>query len=257
MSDTESPARGASDARALDDTLEAFLGICFDATPSREAMDLLAEHDPRREARLDVYRHMVRYRLVELAWNALPRTRALLGQAAFDAYVEAMLTARPPRTRFFREVVEDVVDPRDTIFDAEHARDLVRLELAEWHANHEDTPMPAAVPFEFEKRPVIHPGLVRLDVTSSVHQKDRPLEHGAFFLAVYRRPDHRVETRWFSARLAALLDAWIAGDLPAIEAVKSVLAARGEAPTPEFIDEMTSFLTMLLERGAVLGSAPP
>jgi hypothetical protein len=240
----------------LDDTLAAFDRVIFDPTPATS--DLLHLDPARGEGgRFLLYRELVRSRLRDLVASALPRTTAALGRAAMDRAVESRLGSGAPTTRFFREAVEEIVTPSapGLATDANpELDDLARLELAQWRAMWADAPMPAVREFDFAARPVVTPVMQRLELTHSVHRVDRPSERGRFHVAVFRRRDHVVETRWMDDTLAAILDRWIEGQLSAIEGVRAALASLGREPTPEIVDAMSGLLAELLERGGVLGS---
>lgn len=240
----------------LDPTLDAFARVLFDETPRTEDLDALGAS---RRDRFLLYRELVRARFRDLVATALPRTTQAIGRARMDALTEARVSAAPPTTRFFREVVHALVAPGDPLLPRDehpHLDDLVRLELAQWRAHWDDPPTPEARDFDFALPPVIAPTLVRLDLGWSVHRADLPLERGRFFVAVYRRRDATTETRWMSEPLAAILDAWIAGGQPAIEGVRTGLARVGREPTPELVEQMSEMLAQLLERGGIFGSRP-
>jgi hypothetical protein len=240
----------------LDPTLEAFARVVFDPTPNE---DDLASLGAVRRDRFLLYRELVRARFRELVATALPRTTQLVGRDRMDALVEARVGEAPPSSRFFREVVHGLVDPSDARLPRDelpYVDDLVRLELAQWRAVWDDPPEPSATAFDFARPPIVAPTLVRLDLGWSVHRADRPPEPGLFHVAVYRRRDGTTETRWMSRALASILDAWIAGELPAIEAVRVALAGLGMQPSPQLVEQMSSMLAELLERGGVLGSRP-
>ena len=81
----------------------------------------------------------------------------------------------------------------------------------------------------------------------SVHTSgDEAPERGTFRLAVYRRPDHRVETRWMEPIWAR----------PAIDSVRAALSEHGRVADASFVDEMTTFVALLVDNGALLGSVP-
>lgn len=236
----------------LDRTLASFERVVFEATPSDDDLRLLGGRE-----RFLLYRDLVRSRLRDLVVAALPRTTALLGRAAIDRETDARVTAAPPTTRFFREIVEQLYDPRAPgLASAEHPHvdDLVRLELAQWRAIWIDAPTPDALEFDFGKRPLITPTMQRLELTHSVHKTDAPLTTGRFHVAVFRRRDHVVETRWMNEALAAILDQWRAGELSAIDGVRAAMSGLGREPTPEIVEAMSGLLAELLERGGMLGS---
>jgi hypothetical protein len=226
-----------------------FLGICLDRDPG----DVTAFAMESERARVLLYRDMVRWRFHQIARDVLPRTRAAVGEARFEALVDAWIGDRRPRSRFFRELPLEL---------SEHAleggalpplaRDLLLLERARWRATiAQDGAAPAA--FSLEAIPVPAPSLSVFEVEHAVQLGggDAP---GRTLLAVYRRPDLEVETRWSTPTLHALLSGWALGQRPAIETVREVLAAEGRTPTPAFVDEMSAFLAELIERGAILGS---
>jgi hypothetical protein len=238
----------------------AFDRVLFEASPSGADLASLDRASGHAQGeRFLLYRDLVRSRLKDLVATALPRTTALLGRAAMDREVDARLSSAPPTTRFFREVVEQLFDPREPrLSHPEHPElgDLARLELAQWRAIWLEVAEPAAVDFDFAKRPVLTATMTRLELAFSVHLADRPVSRGNFHIAVYRRRDHVVETRWMNEELAAILDAWHEGSEPAIEGVRTAMSRLGRAPTPELVESMSGMLAELLERGGVLGSRP-
>jgi hypothetical protein len=208
---------------------------------------------PAEAPRLRLYREMVRGRIEQLCADVLPRTRAALGAEDFEARVGAWLADVGPRSRFFRDLPGLL---------AEHLlaegrlpplpRDLLMLERARWHATIAPDAAPAR-PFALDAIPAPHPSL-------SVFEADHAVQFGGgdaprrTLLAVYRRPDLEVEVRWSAPTFHGLLARWSRSEEPAIDSVRAVLAAEGRAPTPAFVDEMSSFLAELLERGALIGS---
>jgi len=240
----------------LDRSLAAFDRVIFDAAPSVQD---LASLDPtsQRGDRFLLYRELVRSRLRDLVATALPRVTAVLGRGAMDREVDARLSRVAPRTRFFREVVAEIVDPSAPgLANEAHPEldDLARLELAQWRAMWVESSSPAASDFDFAARPIVSPTMQRLTLAWSVHLVDQPLSAGSFQVFVYRRRDHVVETRWMSEALAAILERWIEGDLSAIDGVRTAMASQGREPTPEIVDAMSGLLAELLERGGMLGS---
>lgn len=244
----------------LDRTLASFDRVLFDATPSpADLTTLTADGTSTDGARFLLYRDLVRSRLRDLVATALPRTTSLLGRAAMDREVDARLSQRPPGTRFFREVVLEIVEPEAPRLASDthpHADDLARLELAQWRAMFVDPPMPATRDFDFAARPVVTPTMQRLRLTHSVHLVDRPPARGTFHVFVYRRRDHVVETRWMNDTLAAILERWMRGEESAIDGVRAAMTSLGREPTPEIVDAMSGLLAELLERGGMLGSRP-
>lgn len=243
----------------LDRTLASFERAIFDATVDERDLAALGSRE-----RMLLYRDLVRSRLRDLVASALPRVTTILGRSTMDRLVDARLSAAPPTTRFFREVVLEVIDPRAPgLATDEHAHldDLARLELAQWRAIWDDAAHAGPLDeFDFGKRPVVSPTMQRLELTWSVHRPEQPLtkaeNDGTFHVAVYRRRDHVVETRWMNAPLAAILDQWRVGELTAIDGVRAAMSGLGAEPTAEIVDAMSGMLAELLERGGLLGSRP-
>ena len=236
----------------LDRTLASFERAIFAPAVDEADLRALGSRD-----RVLLYRELVRSRLRDLVASALPRVTTTIGRPALDRLVDQRLSHAPPTTRFFREVVLEVVDPRAPGLASEahpHLDDLARLELAQWRAIWDDRTTDAAlVEFDFAKRPVVSPTMTRLELEHSVHFTDRAIERGRFHVAVYRRRDHVIETRWMNEPLAAILDQWRAGELSAIDGVRAAMSGLGREPTPEIVDQMSSLLAELLERGGLLG----
>ncbi|AKF10410.1 putative DNA-binding domain-containing protein [Sandaracinus amylolyticus] len=230
------------------DLQRAMQRVCFDAAPSREDLALVGSE------RALLYRELVRSRLRELVSKVLPKTEAALGRARTSALFDAFLAEAPPRSRFFREVIPELVAFALPRVEG-HARDVLLLESTRWELAwragevHGDV-----VELDLEKIPVAHPTLRVLALGHAVHRDVEPPPAGAFFVCVHRRPDHVVETRTLDATSFALVRAWARGDRPAIDGVREVLAAEGRAPDQAFVEKMSALLTALLEAGALLGS---
>jgi hypothetical protein len=233
---------------SLAQTQRAFVALCLDQAPGNLA-ELAAEDEA---ARLLLYRDMVRWRFHQIAGEVLPRSKSLAG-LAFAPLVDRWISEARPRSRFFRDLplafadfalAQGALEPL--------VRDVLVLERARWHAAiAPDGEAPR--PFELTAVPVPAPSLTTFVVDHAV-QVSGGDEPKRVHLAVYRRPDLEIETRWSSPTLHALLSGWAVGDRPAIDVVRSVLAAEGREPTPTFVEEMSGFLAELIERGAILGS---
>lgn len=236
----------------------SFLAMCFDGQAPR---DLSGLADPSEAKRLLLYRDMVRWRFPQLASEVFPRTKERLGAPQFSAYVDRWTTEARPRSRFFRDLPLEIAD--FMLADPELprlVRDGLALERARWWAN--IAPDAAAdgasgagdvQPFSLERIPVPSPSLTLLSTEHAVHLGG---DDGAkvMHFAVYRKPDLEVTTRWSTPTLYALLEGWRRSDRAAIEVVRAVLAAEGRAPDAAFVEEMTGFLSTLLEEGALVGS---
>jgi hypothetical protein len=242
--------------------LTAFQRVCVGPAVSAEDVAVL-ESEVTRRARFELYRDLVRIRLRDLVCAAFPRTTEALGKPKMFALANDHVTAAPPPSRFFREHAAAFAAWALPVLAAEPTPafvvDLLRLEAAQWQANYTPNVRPPDLAdFDLEGIAVRSSSLVTLTVGFGVHRPsaDGPPAPGTFRLAVYRRPDHRVETRWMEPIWADLLDAMAAGAQPAIDCVRAVLKQHGRAADAAFVDEMTTFVSLLVENGALLGSRP-
>lgn len=239
--------------------LRAMQRVCVERRPREEDLSALANRATPAE-RFTLYRELVRSRLRDLIAAAYPRTTAAIERSAMDALADAFLESAPPRTRFFREHAESFATwaiPR--LGRAEYplwCPDLMRLEAARWQANYRENDRPAdSTDFDLEAIPVPSATLVAMTVRFAVHREhESPPSAGTFHLAVYRRPDHRVETRWMEPLWASLLVRMSEAARPAIEDVRAVLTEHDRVADAAFVDELTTFLALLVDNGALLGS---
>lgn len=239
---------------------DAMLRLLFAERADEADLALLAPEAGRERERIQVYRELGRHRIHELVRSALPRTSDALGDTG--ARIDAWLAIDVPRSRFFRDLpllfaahldaqLEGAPDASVPPF----ARDLLALESARWRAMIAVEDTSPVVPFDLEKVPAPSATLHVLSPGWSVHREGAP-EPGRFFVCVYRRPDHVVETRWSERVHGRLVEAWARADRPAIDAVRAVLADEGLSPDHAFVERMSELLTTLLERGALRGSRP-
>lgn len=240
---------------------EAMLRVLFHDEPSGTDLATLAPDAGKERARVLLYRELARHRLCDVVRLAFPRTIAALPRASDR--LDAWLAAEVPRSRFFRDVplafgpwlVSDLVRADATSAAPPYTADLARLEAARWRAMIEVEDDARVVPFDLEKVPAPSATLTVLCPTWSVHLEGDP-EPGRYFVSVYRRPDHVVETRWTERVPGLLLEAWARGTSSAIDSVRSVLAAEGRSADHAFVERMSELLATLLERGALRGSRP-
>ncbi|MFO0683418.1 MAG: DNA-binding domain-containing protein [Sandaracinus sp.] len=248
----------------VDELLQAFQRVCLGERPDAADLARLEHGEGSGPAgRFGLYRELVRSRLRDLVATAYPRTTRALGREAMDRLADRHVTEVPLATRFFREHAEsfgawaaEVL--RETPMGPPWSLDLLRLEAAQWPTNYRPTPRPArCVDFDLELVPVPSPALRLLDTEWNVHVsgEDEPTR-GHFHLAIYRRPDHRVETRWMEPMWASLLADLSRAERPAIDSVRVVLGAHGRVADAAFVDELTTFLALLVDNGALLGSVP-
>ena len=239
----------------LDTVQSAMLRVLFSARADEADVTSLAA--PGERERVLLYRELARSRIRELMASALPRTSAALPD--LPGRVERWLAIAPPGSRFFRDLpltfaahLLDALAERADDTPA-YVPDLVRLESARWHAMIAVESTDAVVEFDLEKVPVPSATLTVLAPTWSVHLGGEP-KPGRFYVSVYRRPDHIIETRWTDRVLGLLVEGWARAERPAIETVREALAAEALAPDHTFVDRMGEHLSTLLEGGALRGS---
>lgn len=247
----------------LDEMLSAFQRVCLAETPDPADVARLERDGGGPAGRFALYRDLVRIRLRDLVAAAYPRTARTIGRAKIDALADAHITAGPLSTRFFREHAEAfgpfaIAALERAPLPPAWSLDLLRLETAQWQANYRPSARPERITeFDLELVPIPSATLRLLTTEWSVHTSgDDAPERGVFRLAVYRRPDHRVETRWMEPIWASLLADLARGARPAIDSVRGALTEHGRAADATFVDEMTTFLALLVDNGALLGSVP-
>ncbi len=248
-------------APSLVEVQRAFTRLCMDATPAEADLALL--HAPRE--RWLLYRRMVRARLFAMVRSGLPRTVETLGKARFDAAMRDYLAAGGVRSRFIRDVVNELAEHALPGWEADpalppHLGDLVRYEATKWAVGSvEDTATePTADELDFEGVPVHNPTIrattIRFRVDRTDERRDEPLD-APHRVLLYRRPDDaRVHGYVLDPKASALYDAWCAPDRSFADGVRAVLAERGQAPEPTFVESMAGLLAGLVERSIILGS---
>jgi hypothetical protein len=237
---------------SLVDVERAVARICLVAQPDESDLALLGE---RR--RWLLYREMVRDRLFSIVGTALPRTKETLG-ADFPRWTARWLAEEPPRTRFFREVVErfcEFVEPRlgepGTLLG-----DLVVFERAVWEVGYAPTEARPVVDFDFE-RPMVLSSAVRSIVLSHAVHEAAPYAEGTVRLLVYRKPTTNTAAwRAVNETTAALFAEWAKGEVAASEGVRRVAAARGIGIDQKFLEGLGTVVAELIEAGVILGSVP-
>lgn len=246
---------------SLVDIERALVRTCFAREP-RE--DDLARLGADRERWL-LYRRMARSRLAKMLATALPRTAAALGEDAFGAWTDRWLDEAPPRTRYIREIVPEMVgwaSPRlreDPSLPAWLA-DLAIFELAIWEVAWTEAAEPEVVDLDFERVPALDPTLRLLDLGHPVHRKGAE-GAGGFpeqreTVAVWRnREDFSARWRVAGALEVALIRSFDRGCT--ITAACHEVSRELDVPLDEtFVARLTDVLAALVERGIVRGSRP-
>ncbi|MCA9606682.1 MAG: putative DNA-binding domain-containing protein [Myxococcales bacterium] len=246
---------------SLSEVQRAFSRICTDATPSEDDLALL--HAPRE--RWLLYRRMVRSRLFGMVKSGLPRTVETVGKARFDAAMNAYLATGGVRSRYIRDVVNELADHALPTWEADetlppHLGDLVRYEATKWAVGSVEWPTTEATAEEldFDGVPVHNPTIrtttVRFRVDRTDERRDERLD-APHRVLLYRRPDDaRVHGYVLDPKATELYQAWCAPDRSFADGVRAVLAARGREPEPTFVESMAGLLAGLVERSIILGS---
>lgn len=239
----------------LVDVERRFVRVCFAKEPREDDLSALGG----MRDRWLLYRHMVRTRLRGMIANALKRTVAALGEEAWTAWFDRWLDEAPPRTRYIREIVPELLDyclprwERDAAI-APWLIELARLELTRWEVGYTDAKSPDAGELAFEKIPVVTPAMEVLRFAHPVHEKRDAYTEQPTQLCVYRRADDKTAIWAIDPFTAGILEAFAAGDRTITDTVKSV-AAGLEIPLDEkLVQRIGTVLAELVQRGILLGA---
>jgi hypothetical protein len=238
----------------LIDLQRQILSLCFDETPSEASLSALGQ----REAWL-TYREMIRERLLRELRLALPRTRALVGDAAFVAAFVHQLEHEPPRERYFRQVVAGFVAHALPLWAADAqlpaaSGDLARYELALWEVRDMVVPAATFAEFTFERVAAVSPALRLLALDHAVRPGE-DLAPRRQYLCLQRVPEGSRTKVWrLTATTFALLERLSREDASVSEVVKQVAQASGSRIDAEYLDSLCGTLAQFLEVGILLGS---
>jgi hypothetical protein len=238
----------------LADTAKAMHRICFDAEPSEADLALLGSRE-----RWLVYRSLVRTRLIGVIEASLPRTKAAIGEDALGRIIDAWLSTGGPKTRYFRNVANELADfaiPvwRDTA--EPWIADLARYEIASWTVRHAPPDPAPDAELTFEHRPIVATGLAILRLDHAVHQAPTPSKGYAYepvTLCISRNSKHRAVSQALNPLAADLLEAWRRGEDTVAESVQRVAAAHGAEIGPAFIEKLSALMADFITQGILLG----
>ena len=239
----------------LVDVERRFVRVCFAREPRED--DLTALGGMRD--RWLLYRHMVRTRLRAMIANALSRTVAALGEEAWTSWFDRWLDEAPPRTRYIREIVPELLDYCSPRWERDAGVppwviELAALEATRWEVGYTDEPKPEAGELAFEKVPVLSPATRVLRFAHPVHEKRDAYVEQPTQLCVYRRPDDKTVVWAVDAFTAGIVEAFATGDRTITDTVKAV-AARLEIPLDEkLVHRIGTVLAELVQRGILLGA---
>lgn len=215
--------------------------------------------------RWGLYRELVRGRVHGAIAEALPRCRAAAGAHRFESWIASWLDARPPRTRYVRELMPEFVRWLDANEVAReglpaHFDDLLRYEVALHFVGLAPDPSPealAADEFAMDRPARFHPVLRRLDLNWDVlGDLSAEAERSPRALLVYRDATRLTsETLALSPVAAVVIDAMREESADVTACVQRALASRDMSAGAEFIESFAELLGTLLERRVILGSA--
>ena len=212
-----------------------------------------------------VYRHMVRHRLVEMMRSGLPRSVDCLGETRFEQAAERYLASGGPRSRFIREVVNEMAAHALPTWQDDpelpaHATTLVRFESLKWTVASLPSPEPGALrELDFEAPAVFNPTVramsawYRVDKLQSDPGLPR-LEQEHTLLLYRRRGQLRVSTYVLNEIGGRLYRAWSEPARSCADGVRAVLSQLEREPDARFIEGMAGVLADLVTHGIVLGS---
>ena len=244
----------------LVDTQRCFVEICFRREPPEEALDRLGG----QRDRWLLYRHMVRTRMQGMIANALKRTVAALGEDAWNDWYARWLDEAPPRTRYIREIVPELVafarprwrqDPAVPAFVPE----LADMEATRFELGYLDAPIPEAGEIAFEKTPVLSPFVRLLRVEHAVHRVRaddvEPPPKEPTTLCIYRTADDRTGVLPLDDFAATLLASFQHPDGADITTLVKRAAAHHSLPIDEpLVRRVGTLLADLLQRTILLGA---
>jgi hypothetical protein len=229
-------------------------------------------------ARFQLYRHMIRTRLLGMTKLAFAGTLGAVGEDSFEASYGRYLAARPPRTPLLRDAVAEFGSfARDdqALLSAGPplVADLLRFEEVKWWvayraAAYARVGEAGVRELDFEGVPVLNPTLELLSLQYAVHElvaegcveargaareqnQKRPL-----VLLVYR-PPAKDDVRWYAADplLADVLaQARVRPRASLAELVRDGASRCGLALDQTLLEQLASGVTAALERGVLLGS---
>jgi hypothetical protein len=239
---------------ALIDLERRMLELCFREHVSEAVFAELGDPQPWL-----LYRELVRERMLREIRVALPRSCALLGEAALERAFCHFLEHDPPRTRFFREIVDSFVESALPLLTAGALPDLLRYERAFWEVRDlEGFSGERPGDFDFDRVPVVSPALRLLRVAHAVHAAPDPdggYAPGEYLLCIQRQSDAAQPQTWTLTRTTfQLLERWQLGGCSVTQSVQALSRDHGYTLDAAFIDGLCAALAQFIDVGIVLGS---
>lgn len=208
--------------------------------------------------RWSLYRSMVRGRLSDLVHAALPRTRAAIGDEAFEhAFTSFLDFPGPTEPVFWRVAVEFGATLLATLDGYE--RDVCRLDLTIWEIRQAPfDAAPPAEPFDFERPIVLDPAHLAFDADHPIDAADEVVARSVSKrrIVVVRTTDGSATILGLNPSAAEFLDRLRAKPTSAKDAALALVASRGTAIDAGFLDGLATMLAQWIELGFVRGVAP-
>jgi hypothetical protein len=239
----------------------ALLQLSFAAEPDAEAFDVLGDRE-----RFQLYRHMIRTRLLGMTKLAFRATLEAIGEPAFEVAFSRFLAASAPRSPLIRDAVAAfgafARADRELLAQAPaHTPDLLSFEETKWRLAYLQGATPrvgeAGVrELDFEGAPVLNPVLEILELGYTVHEPaPRPLD---LSLLVYR-PAHVDEVRWYppDPLFAEVLRSARTSRRALAELVRQAAASQQRETDEALLEQLATSVTLALERGVLIGSCDP
>ena len=207
---------------------------------------------------------MVRARMRGIIANVLKRTVAALGEDAWGDWYARWLDEAPPRTRYVREIVRELVAfalPRwrEDPSIPDWLPELAEMEATRFELGYLDAPVPEAGELAFEKVPVLSPFVRLLRVEHAVHRvRAEELEappKEPTTLCIYRTADDRTGVRPLDDFAATLVASFEAPGESDITTLVKRAAAQHSLPIDEpLVRRVGTLLADLLQRTILLGA---
>ncbi|HEY6878355.1 MAG TPA: hypothetical protein VI299_10080 [Polyangiales bacterium] len=197
-----------------------------------------------------LYREMIRARLFAMARVAFARSYQAVD---LDPCFARYLADEPPSSPFIREVIAGFGAYAECEPGPPWLASMLRFETAKWRAASALYEERAAGELDFDGRLVLNPTLLRVELDYAVSDDSLAAERHTLF--VYRRPDED-RVLWSRLPRVAMLLADEDPDAPLSTRVAHFFARGCERADEEGLARLADELTLAVERGIVLGTAP-
>jgi hypothetical protein len=237
----------------------AVMRIVLSREPASEDLAALGQ-----EPRWQIYRHMVRTRVEDMARKAFKETHALLGEAVFCSVFAHFLEQAPPSSPLIRDVVAafgEFLQQSAALEQSEPwVADMLRFERARWQVAYQQAPLPqvgadGVRELDFEGALVVNPVLRVLTLEHPVHREDSAWPSRLdTHLLVYRTLAN--EIRWWAATplFATLLTRAQGPTRDSLaDAVRACSTQLSLVLDQALLESLSDELTLAIQRTVVIG----